>query len=336
MKAILLPLYAVLAFIVVSCGTSAEDRMPVPGTAEVMLSFTQEGYSTKAGVGAQILPGEADINSLYYYVFDADGRLESTGSLADGFPVRLDLKVGRKTFWALANVAGSVFDGCRSLAEFENREISMDMYSSGNFPMGGVVLEDVSGEHDMVVVPLSRYVCRLCVDDIRVALSGTLEGEEMTVGNVFLSNVVGNCKVSGAYPSETEWYNKFGRPDGEGEDGRICGPDDSSFPEMTFATGAGAYLYFFPNPSGSDACGWKPAFSSRYTRIVVEAYLRGIRYYYPVNLNGALRNHAYSLRMTITRPGSTDPDTFRFGTGQEITVIPAGFEDGESVLDVIY
>jgi hypothetical protein len=75
---------------------------------------------------------------------------------------------------------------------------------------------------------------------------------------------------------------------------------------------------------------------SKFTRLVIQADLNGTTYYYPININrvgfgysesndhmGIKRNTSYSVEVTITRPGSLDPDsTLEFGTlTADITVL---------------
>ena len=49
-------------------------------------------------------------------------------------------------------------------------------------------------------------------------------------------------------------------------------------------------------------------FYKRKTRIVVTATIGGTKYYYPVLIDFPVRNSAYTVELTITGLGSTDPD----------------------------
>ena len=49
-------------------------------------------------------------------------------------------------------------------------------------------------------------------------------------------------------------------------------------------------------------------FYARKTRIVVTATIGGTKYYYPVLIDFPARNSAYTVELTITGLGSTDPD----------------------------
>ena len=69
------------------------------------------------------------------------------------------------------------------------------------------------------------------------------------------------------------------------------------------------YLFYcYPNSTTTDATGWSSSFTARKTRLVVAATIGGTKYYYPVVIDTPARNTAYTVELTITGLGSTDPD----------------------------
>ena len=50
-------------------------------------------------------------------------------------------------------------------------------------------------------------------------------------------------------------------------------------------------------------------FGSPVTRLVIEGKLRGTTYYYPIDLPGLEADVQYRMDVTLTRAGTTDPDT---------------------------
>ena len=64
-----------------------------------------------------------------------------------------------------------------------------------------------------------------------------------------------------------------------------------------------AHFYCYPNPSDGTA------FGSPVTRLVIEGKLRGTTYYYPIDLPKLEANRQYRMDVTLTRAGTTDPDT---------------------------
>ena len=74
-------------------------------------------------------------------------------------------------------------------------------------------------------------------------------------------------------------------------------------------TPATPYLFYpYQNLTANDANGWSSTFSARKTRLVVAATIGGTKYYYPVVIDTPARNTAYTVELTITGLGSTDPD----------------------------
>ena len=64
-----------------------------------------------------------------------------------------------------------------------------------------------------------------------------------------------------------------------------------------------AAFYCYPNPSDGSEFG-RPV-----TRLVIEGKLRGTTYYYPIDLPGLEADVQYRMDVTLTRAGTTDPDT---------------------------
>ena len=141
------------------------------------------------------------------------------------------------------------------------------------------------------------------------------------IDNVTLINVVGNQNLAGSASIAT-WYNKMGRKDGGAQADIIDGSTNkASCPSLTFMAPAATVnngaahtpatphlFYCYPNATSADANGWVSSFTARKTRLVVAATISGTRYYYPVTINTPERNKAYTVELTITGLGSTDPD----------------------------
>jgi hypothetical protein len=114
----------------------------------------------------------------------------------------------------------------------------------------------------------------------------------------------------------------MGRKDGGAQADIIDGSTNkASCPSLTFAAPAATVnngaahapttphlFYCYPNATSADANGWVSSFTARKTRLVVAATISGTRYYYPVTISTPERNKAYTVELTITGLGSTDPD----------------------------
>ena len=113
---------------------------------------------------------------------------------------------------------------------------------------------------------------------------------------VYLVNVNRTVSIfdDGAATLPATWLNMGGR---ETEQGvfRLGSVSETMFPEVA--------MYCYPNCAAEETLG-RPL-----TRLVIEGTLQGERYYYPVNLPAVGRNEDIVLDITITRTGTSDPDS---------------------------
>ena len=322
---------------------------PVPDGLPVEVSFDFEiaRAHTKAST-ATSYAWENRINSVQYFIFNSNGQLEANFTNTGTGTVTRTITTGSKTIWAVVNVPESRFSGCKTQSEFESREVSLDDVASYSFPMSGSVTRTITAGSNNVTIPVSQLVCRVIYQDIYNELEGCLEGEDIELENIYLTNVVCNSKNTGAAPSTIQWSTKCGRRDNATAASHFVEEyDDVEYNRWTFWDewvtiswsddyGMSDYFYFFPNPTTSDRNGWAYPFTPRYTRIVAELSIRGQRYYYPINLNGAQRNHSYDVYLTVTHPGSIDPDTFDWAEIQDVTISIGGFDEWDDDLVITY
>ena len=329
------------ALLLLSCmNPLQEDGCRVELTIDLGTATRASNYTTE-------LPAESSVRSVAYYVFDSQGRLEATASSSGLSAVTVSVRTGSKTVWAAVNIPASRFSGVTTLQDFESKEVSFRDFSADLFPMAGRKAVTIGNGGVSLSIPVERFVSRICVAEVRNRLAGSLAGKSMTVRSCYLTNVPGNSRITGAAPASQLWYNRFGRRDGGGEADIISSASDASFSGFTFA-GIGstvqsgrsvtplAFLYFFPNPATSDATGWASTFTPRYTRIVTVIEIDGKTYYYPVSITGNVRNHAYTLYLTVTHLGTHDPDNFEYDTTQDVTIDIGGFDDFGDDFEIIY
>ena len=317
-------------------------------TGEVILSVDLGPEATKAGNYTTELASERAVQSVEYFLFDSQGRLEAMISTTGTSSVRTTVRTGSKTVWAVVNLPSSRFSDVKTLSQFEAKEVSFADFGASRFPMSGKKAGvSVSTGAVSVSIPVERFVSRICVAQVTNRLNGSLSGETINITNIFLENVVGNSRVTGTTPSSLLWYNQCGRKSTD-RSKFIASPSDADYPAFTFDGSSGATvgygstsdlyscLYMFPNSATGTACGWTGTFTPRYTRIVIEASILGERYYYPLNLADVRRNNAYTLYLTITHPGSRDPDTFDFVTDQDVVITIGGFDDFDDDFVITY
>ena len=129
---------------------------------------------------------------------------------------------------------------------------------------------------------------------LHTAFEGTLASQPFSVEKVFMTNVVGENRLSLAdsLPAATAiWYNRMDWEAGNsGPAELLSGPD----------------FYVYPNasPDNHDKTQWE----SRCTRFVVQATLAGRTTYYPVTLEKVRSNHHYHIELTIANWGVDHPE----------------------------
>ena len=301
------------------------DVSPFEGdspTGTIAIEITGEGGFTKA-VDTSSGGNEAVVNSVQLLVFNGDGSLERYLDLGATTSVNTEVTVGPKHIWAILN--GPDASSILTEGELAELDIALGSYNStsSDFVMAGtgscVVNE---GQRSECSITASRFVSRISLVKVENQLSAAFGS--ITLESVWLSNVVGNQKISGT-AAHSVWYNRMGRADetpavaGHIIDGTTYTP---SCGDLTFASLSGLQpiakgasytgakrLYCYPNTTANDVTGFSTSFSPRFTRMIVAARIRGALYYYPVVVEQPGRNKAYEVSLTIVGLGSTDPDT---------------------------
>ena len=317
---------AAIAAMACSCDKNSDcipcqNKEQKEATLKVNLGF-EDDMQTKATAYVTAQPYETAINDVQVLVFDSSGALNAYVD-ADTKTSGISIKTttGSKTICAVVN--GPDLSSVTTIPELNAKTIDLgdnSITSSAGFVMAGSTSCNVTTSSQNVGVTVRRFVSRVALQKVNNALPASYGA--MTINNVTLINVVGNQNLAGAATAST-WYNKMGRKDGSTTSSHIIDGSTylASHPTLTFksvessvANGAShtpstPYLFYtFPNSTITDVCGWVSPFTARKTRLVVAATISGKKYYYPVVIDTPVRNYAYTVELTITGLGSTDPD----------------------------
>ena len=315
---------AAIAAIVCSCEPE-NDCLPCQeektATLNVSLDF-EDDTQTKATSYVTSQTYETAVNNVQILVFDSTGALnayvDADKSVAG---ITINTTAGSKTVWAVVN--GPDLSSVTTAAVLSSKAIDLGDNSttaSAGFVMAGSTTCTVSSSTTTAIITVNRFVSRVALAKVTNSLPDSYGS--LTVNNVTLTNVVGNQNLAGAATAST-WYNKMGRKDGATASNQIIDGSTylASHPTLTFksvessvASGAShtpttPYLFYtFPNSTSNDVTGWATSFTARKTRLVVAATIGGKKYYYPVVIDTPSRNNAYTVELTITGLGSTEPD----------------------------
>ncbi len=296
-----------LIFAVLSAAASCAPADDAPETAEqahLRISLdTGDGSCVRAPYDASEVY-ESQVNDVQVLVFDEEGRLNAYKSTSSKDEITMTTTFGSKTVWAVVN--GPDLTSVRTLKTLAST--SLDLGDNSVVPDRGFVMAgsaEVAVDKDYVpaFIDVRRLTSRVAVCSIANRLPEAYP--EMTIESVMLANVPGNQNIAGTAAIST-WYNRAGRHDGACPDLTFCSPGETVSNggklEKTWR------FYSYPNNTVSDASGWTDPFTARKTRLVVTAVIAGERYHYPVVLESLERNKAYTVNMTITGLGSSDPD----------------------------
>ena len=319
-------IFIMAAIAAIACSCEPEkDCLPCQeektATLNVSLDFEDDNH-TKATSYVTSQTYETTVNNVQVLVFDSTGALNAYVDADKSVTgITINTTAGSKTVWAVVN--GPDLSSVTTVSGLSAMAIDLGDNSttaSAGFVMAGSTTCTVSSSTATASISVRRFVSRVALAKVSNSLPDSYGS--LTVNSVALINVVGNQNLAGAATPST-WYNKMGRKDGATASSQII--DGSSYlascPTLTFrsisssvANGSSLtpstpyLLYCYPNSTSTDAEGWSSSFTARKTRLVVTATISGTKYYYPIVIDAPTRNTAYTVELTITGLGSTDPD----------------------------
>ena len=273
---------------------------------------------------------EDAVSNLQIFVFDdASGTLEAYGN-QNASSVKLKCLPGVKDIVALVNAPS--FSGIATKAELLSKTSSLSDNAKGDLVMSGLLEDEtLSATSKTVTVDVSRIAAKVTLLGVTNAMDLVAnQKKEFKVTGVYLINVAGDrAYLTDSAPSK--WYHKM----------RYEASNTLSFlydaPETVIAHGssysASHHFYCYPNLTDTDAN--NGMWSARKTRLVVEATLGGETCYYPVTLDEVAQNTAYTVTLTVTRPGSSSPDEPISTSDATFTVQVKDWIDGADYTEII-
>lgn len=238
-----------------------------------------------------------------------------SGSALDDLTVTTT--TGPKTICIIVNEHTNAFKGVTDLTKFRALVTNLKDELIGSFTMYGET-EETLGITASVSLSVKRLISRVGVTSIRTDFAGTPYAD-MTLSNIKLYLVNAHAQKviynNASSPSTPLVYNTA----------KLVGNDANSTKEANLIyepltgtisdTGISSpyFFYCYSNETNDVAsC----------TKLVLQGDLDGVTYYYPIPVNqenygytssngyyGIRRNTTYSYGITVTRPGSLDPNT---------------------------
>ena len=298
--------YALMASVMLSAcgGKDAYDQCPAEKekvSLEVVMSSSE---TTKiSGAGAD---EEKAVNDYQVLVYDMSSRMlevcERPDPEADN--VMLQCTTGPKEVIVLAN-APDVSSVVSYDAFLEKRSLLADN-GVGRLVMEGHASLELTAAGSSVTVNIRRIVSKVVLDGITVDFEqNAYDNMDFILKKVYLTNVAADQGYLSLTADPTQWDNKIVWASAPAVDAMVY--DTVGDVNLKGGYSAVHHFYCYPNPYQEDtfsAAVWSP----RPTRLVIEAELGGVLYYYPVSLPVLEQNTRYHVSLHIVRPGATSPE----------------------------
>lgn len=247
------------------------------------------GSMTKAT--AVTAENEAMVNNLQVFVFRGDD-LDAYATVDNAKELTLSCTAGEREVYALVNAPD--YSAVPGKAALLAKVSELSANSLTNFEMVGsksVTLPQAS----TVSIDVNRIASRVVLKKItRNFTSAALQSLDFTVDAIYLINVAGNTSYDLSAAPAT-WYNVA---ENKGELASLLYDAPASAIANGQSYDTDHTFYGYPNDLAANT-----------TRLVIETTLGTTKYYYPINLPAMESNKSYEIEeVTITRPGSDDPD----------------------------
>ncbi len=320
---------AVAASVLASCsGKENEEPVVLPFEEKTELEIAVSGTATKT------TQDESQINTLQVFIFGGDGMLESSETAEGKSALTVDVFPGIKTIHALVNApeindVTDYSDFCSNISYlYEN--------NPENFVMEGWGTDEIGGRNKKITLEVIRMAAKVSLVSVYNDLSENYRDMDLVLKNAYLINVAGDRQYSGEgyeIPAPTEWYNRRAYSSDDGLEQFTYASYNSEYLDYTWESSYTHTFYCYPNPTAEDSSDeeWCP----RFTRLVIEAELGGTTYYYPISIPDIEQNCEYVVSLTITRPGSDDPDVPFSSDAAEVQIEVADWYDGGQITEVI-
>ena len=315
----------IIAALMLVCSCSKEEVIEnvEPGLESVLyLSLAPDSNqpggdaSTKAtgdGHGSQAF--DNNIQTLEVFVFRINEGYPDNGIL-DGYRkftseelgnltnLEIQTTTGKKMIYAVANSHKVNWKGITTREVFEEQTASLKDEDVKNFMMIGGAEAQLQLA-STVSFSLRRLVSRIKLNSIKTSFAGgPYEGLPLADPKVYLINVQASKLIYNGAGQNFSILNNRKYVESDSQGSAIAGLIADVIPTPIYDDGYSVPHYFYCYENNLE----KETSGNKFTRLVIEGKLNGITYYYPISIKGLERNSCYSVDITITRPGSMDPN----------------------------
>ena len=315
MRKMLLAMVAAALFCSCSKENPVEYVEPLQESV-VYINLKNSHMSKASGAGHGVQEDDNAINALEIFIFRVnegkadngvlDGYRKFTAQeLGDLTSLEVQTTTGKKVIYAVANSHRTSWQGINTRELFEQQTALLANDNLKDFIMVGGKEAEL-GLASTVAFTIQRIVARVQVVSLKTAFAGgPYEGMALKGVKAYLTNVQGEKYIFNGEGNNLKVLNskKYIESDAAGctMPGMLYDNLGTDLTDTGYNTAHS--FYCFPNDIAQEGDG------NKFTRVVIEGELNGIRYYYPIAIPELERNNCYSLDITIKRPGSLDPDS---------------------------
>ena len=310
---------ALLALVLVSCekkNLSASEEVKETVPLEIVLASEE---TKAAGEGGN---EERSVSDYQVLVYDMSSRMLEAYATPDpaAASVSIQCTTGPKEVVVLANAPD--VSGITSYDTFLKTKSRLSDNSIGDLVMEGHASPNLTAAGGTVNVDIRRIVSKVVLDGITVDFDlDAYDNMDFILNKVYLTNVAGDKSYLAENADPTSWYNQIVRTSAPEVDAMLCEDLGNLNIKPTREYKEQHHFYCYPNPHTTDTFApdvWSP----RPTRLVVEATLGNVQYYYPVTLPELKQNTRYYVSLHIIRPGATSPeqDMDKYAVSFKITI----------------
>ena len=296
---------AMLASALISC-EKKESVIPESAKEKTSLEIMLVSEETKvSGTGGNEEKGISDYQVL---VYDMSSRMLEAYVTPDpaALIVNVQCTTGPKEVVVLANAPD--VSGVVSFDAFLKTRSRLADNAVGSLVMEGHASPDLTAAGGTINVDIRRVVSKVVLDAVNVNFeSDAYDKMDFVLQKVYLTNVAGDKSYLADTADPSSWYNQIVRTQSPEVDALVYDEISGVNLKESKTYTAKHHFYCYPNPYVDDTFAsdhWSP----RPTRLVLEAVLGGVHYYYPVSLPQLKQNTRYHVTLNIIRPGATSPE----------------------------
>lgn len=296
---------AMLASALLACeknGNYLSDDIKETASLEVLF-VTEETKASGAGGNE-----EKAVSDYQVLVYDMSSRMLEAYATPDPSAVSVNMQctTGPKEVVVLANAPdASAIVSYDALLRTRSRLADNGI---GRLVMEGHAPADLSAAGGTVTIDVRRIVSKVVLDAVNVDFeSDAYDAMDFILKKVYLTNVAGDRSYLTDNADPSLWYNQVVRSQSPEVDAMVYDEMTGINLKESKTYTVKHHFYCYPNPYVEDTFSpdhWSP----RPTRLVLEAVLGGVQYYYPISLPELKQNTRYHVTLNIVRPGATSPE----------------------------